>query len=356
VKLRLESFTTKGVCYDVDKDTATCTCPAFDANLHCKHLEAVGVYKQHKTVLSESPNYSQALSALVKSIRIRDIEEGAYWLYYCWSFNNRLPGSQFRTVRRLLIGSAEDGHSISVMEKLSDNFPALLSKQVGFERVMAELVRICKIPTWWNPVTGGHDYIRTGMLAWRQTFYERNKYSLDPCLNSMEAAINDQNKVAAMFWVMKADESGKGAGLHIAQRLLAIAARHEHAPAQRLMRNVYLRHAKSLSDDGNFIGQAAWLLAGGISPVIDKIEPVTRGEVRRLIEQLNDTQPHPPPEWCCDGVHCAGNDIRYAGMWDRMYAVCNQFNFYGRVSPDEWIEDKVYSTEGLRVCSGQELT
>lgn len=351
MKLRLESFTTQGVCYDVDKDAATCTCPAFDANLHCKHLEAVGVYKQHKATLSARPNYSQALSALVKSIRLRDIEEGAYWLTYCWGFKDKLSGSQFRTVRRLLIGSAEDGHSIVVMEKLAENFPALLGKQVEFERVMAELVRICKVPNWWNPTTGGHDYIHSGMLALRQTFYDQNKYSLDHCLDSMEATINAQNKVGTLFWVMKADESGKGAGLHIAQRLLAIAARHEHAPAQRLMQNVYLRHAKSLSNDGNFIGQAAWLLAGGISPVIDRIEVVTRGEVRRLIEQINDTQPYPPPEWCCDGVHCAGNDIRYAGFWDRMHAVCNQFNHYRRVLPnDEWREDEFYSLEVLRTC------
>lgn len=351
MKLRLESFTTQGVCYDVDKDAVTCTCPAFDANLHCKHLEAVGVYKQHKATLSARPNYSQALSALVKSIRLRDIEEGAYWLTYCWGFKDKLSGSQFRTVRRLLIGSAEDGHSIAVMEKLAENFPALLGNQVEFERVMAELVRICKVPNWWNPATEGHDYIHSGMLALRQAFYDQNKYSLDHCLDSMEAAINNQKKVGTLFWVMKADESGKGAGLHIAQRLLAIAARHEHAPAKRLMQNVYLRHAKSLSNDGNFIGQAAWLLAGGISPVIDRIEVVTRGEVRRLIEQINDTQPYPPPEWCCDGVHCAGQDIRYAGMWDRMHAVCNQFNHYQRVLPnDEWREGEFYSLEGLRVC------
>ncbi|MDD5384553.1 MAG: SWIM zinc finger family protein [Gallionella sp.] len=352
MKLRLESFTTQGAWYDVDKGAATCTCPAFDANLHCKHLEAVGVYKQHKATLSARPNYSQALSALVKSIRLRDIEEGAYWLTYCWGFKDKLSGSQFRTVRRLLIGSAEDGHSIAVMEKLAENFPALLNKQVEFERVMAELVRICKVPNWWNPATGGHDYIHCGMLAMRKTFYAPQSCSIGHCLNSMEQAINDQSKVAAMFWMMKADESGKGAGLHIAQHLLAIATRHHHAPAQRLMQNVYLRHAKSLSDDGNFIGQAVWLLAGGTSTVIDQIEPVTRGEVRRLIERVNDTQSYPPPEWCCDGVHCAGNDIRYAGMWDRMYAACNQFNRYQQVLPsDEWLEDQFYSLEGLRTCT-----
>jgi hypothetical protein len=79
---------------------------------------------------------------------------------------------------------------------------------------------------------------------------------------------------------------------------------------------------------------------------------VTHGEVRRLIEQVNDTQPYSPPEWCCDGVHCAGNDIRYAGMWERMNAVCQQFNFYGKVNPqDEWLENEFYSLNELNICS-----
>lgn len=355
MKVRLESFTTSGRFYEVDKDAVTCTCPAFNSSSHCKHLEAVGVYKQRKATLTARPNYSQALSALVKCIRIRDLNEGAYWLHYCWGFNNRLSGSQFRTVRRLLIGSAEDGHSIAVMEKMSANFPMLLSKQVEFEKVMAEFFRICKVPNWWNPETGGHDYIYCGMLATRKILYTTHNHSLEDCLHGLEQAIGKQDKVGALFWTLLIHETKKGAGLHIAQKLHTLALMHNCKPAQRLMQNVYLPHARSLSTDSNFTGQAAWLLAGGTSPVIDQIEPVTRGEVRRLIERVNDTQPHPPPEWCCDGVHCGGNDIRYAGMWDRMHGVCNQFSHYGRVNPDEWIEDKFYSLDGLRVCSEQGL-
>lgn len=355
MKICLESFSTQGVCYDVDKDAVTCTCPAFIVNLHCKHLDAVGAYKPRKATLTARPNYSQALSALVKCIRLRDIHEGAYWLNYCWGFNNRLSGSQFRTVRRLLIGSAEDGHSIAVMEKMSANFPLLLSKQVEFEKVMAEFLRICKAPTWWNSETGGHDYIRSGMLATREILYTTHKHTFEDCLQGLELSIGKQDKVMALYWVLVVHETKKGAGLVLAQKLHALSLHRNCPAAQRLMQNVYLPHAKSLSTDSNFTGQAAWLLAGGTSPVIEQIEPVTRGEVRRLIEQVNDAAPHPPPEWCCDGIHCAGNDFRFAGMWDRMYAVCNQFNFYGRINPDEWREDEFYSLDGLRVCAEQGL-
>lgn len=49
-------------------------------------------------------------------------------------------------------------------------------------------------------------------------------------------------------------------------------------------------------------------------------------------------------------MHCAGNDIRYAGMWDRMYAVCNQYNQYHRVIPyDPWLENEFYCLDGLEV-------
>ena len=353
MKIMLESFTHSGTHYEVDKDAMHCSCPAFTLNGHCKHLAGVGIYKQRHATLTTRPNYSQALSALVKSIRLRDINEGAYWLNYCWSFNDRLAGSQFRTVRRLLIGSSEDGHSIAVMEKMAANFPALLSKQVALERVLAELIRICKVPNWWNPDSGGHDYIHCGMLAMRKGFYSPAQCSLADCLSGLVLSIDQQDKVGALYWTMAAHGAGKGAGLQLAQKLYTLATERNCTPALRLMKNVYLPHAKSLSADSNFTCQAAWFLAGGVSPVIDQIETVTLGEIRQFLDKVRDTSPYVVPEWCCDGIHCAGNDLRYAGMWDRMFAVCNQFRHYGRVSPvDEWLEPKFYSVAGLKLEGG----
>jgi hypothetical protein len=115
------------------------------------------------------------------------------------------------------------------------------------------------------------------------------------------------------------------------------------------MRNIHIRHAKALTNDNNFIGQAAWLLAGGVSPVIDQTEHVTDEEVQAMLERVNATLPHVIPGFCCDGVHCPGNDIRYCGMWDRMFAVCQQFNHYGRVNPDDPWLGQFYSLEGLDV-------
>ena len=351
MKLRINSFSNRDTTYELDKSAGHCSCPAYAADKWCKHLEAVGSYKPRKKVtLTARPSFSQAQSALVKSIRIRNINEGAYWLHYCWGFREKMLGSQYRTVRRLLIGSAEDGHSIAVMEQIAENFTALLAKDVEFSNVLAELVRICKVPNWWHPSTGGHDYIYSGMVAKRRTLYDTTLYSMDQSLSELCKAIDGQDRIAALFWMNKAGDAGKGASLAIAHRLLHLAVTRNHEPAIRLMQNVHIRHAKALHDDNNFLGMAAWLLAGGDSPVIDQIEIVTKGEVRQLLDQVNSTAPYVVPEWCCDGQHCAGNDIRYCGYWDRMYAVCNQFKHYQRVDPsDAWLEDDFYCLDGLMI-------
>ncbi len=102
----LRSFSRADVTYEVDKEQGHCSCPAYAAEGWCKHLEQMGRYKPRNAKLSSHPSYSQALSGLVKGIRVRNLTAAAYWLNYCWSFNDRLSGTQFRTVRRLLIGAA----------------------------------------------------------------------------------------------------------------------------------------------------------------------------------------------------------------------------------------------------------
>jgi hypothetical protein len=89
-----------------------------------------------------------------------------------------------------------------------------------------------------------------------------------------------------------------------------------------------------------YLCQAAWMLAGGESPVADHIKPVFAEECYELIDNAKERwkNPEPIPGWCCDGTHCAGSDVRFMGMWQHMYAVCKAFEPYGRVDPnDEWL-------------------
>jgi hypothetical protein len=83
------------------------------------------------------------------------------------------------------------------------------------------------------------------------------------------------------------------------------------------------------------------MLAGGVSPIAEKIEPVTTEECRELLERAKRRwkKPKPIPRWCVDGMHSAGDDPRFAGLLPHMVAVCRAFQFYGRVDPsDEWLD------------------
>lgn len=345
---QLRSFSNSDQYYAIDKAQRQCSCPSFLNSKHCKHLEAVGIYPARQVTLTARPSFSQALSGLVKGIRLRDAWEGAYWLHYCWQMRDRLQGAQFRIVRRLLIGAAEDGHSVSVMERVSDNYIPLLSESASFEKVLAELIRICAVPNWWHPESGGHDYIYSGMVATRRNLYAENRHDIGSCCDQLRLAVKSQDRISAIQWVLAACDMNEKAQSLIVDTLLDLALYLNHGGALRLVRNVYLRHARSLKSDSNFVCQAAWLMAGGVSAVLDAQPILDENEVSDLAGQLEVSPLHVIPAWCCDGVHCAGADIRYAGMWDRMYAVCNQYKHYQRLDPnDPWLEDEFYPMDGL---------
>ena len=123
------------------------------------------------------PTFSQALSGLVKSLRIRRVRDAIYWLLYLDGFGNEKK-ERYRMARRLLIGSAEDGLSIDVMEKVLENFSHLTKDETSVLELAAEAIRICKIPNWWHPATGGPDYIYTGMVGERELWQFRGDRSV----------------------------------------------------------------------------------------------------------------------------------------------------------------------------------
>jgi hypothetical protein len=87
--------------------------------------------------------------------------------------------------------------------------------------------------------------------------------------------------------------------------------------------------------------EESWM-AGGVSPVAHDIQPVPDDEVTELLDRATEKwkNPRPIPGWCCDGTHSAGNDVRFMGMLQQMYAVCRAYEHYGRVNPDdEWLPE-----------------
>lgn len=325
----------------------TCDCREFsDRGGNCEHLAALGLYRLRPFRPTSHPTFSQALSALVKSLRIRRVEEAVYWLVYLDTFKER--EFRFRTARRLLIGSAEDGHSIAVMEAVSGNFRALCWREkTSVADLAAEAVRICRIANWWNPITGGPDYIYSGMVGQRELACMALPRTVENMSKLIEQGIEEKNKTTALAGVMGLSEARLG-GTKQAELVLALADKYQHPLAERLAR-VHLRERSALSGDNNFLCQAAWMLAGGASPVADVIEPVTTDEVAHLLDTANERwrNPQPIPRWCVDGLHSAGNDVRFAGVWHHMYAVCRAFEFYGRVDPDDEWRPEFWCHDGL---------
>lgn len=345
--MRIRSFSTPGVFYDLDRDNHTCTCPQFKEEGKCKHLEEVCALPPRKWSPQAVPTFSQGLSAFVKTIRARKVDEAVYWLYFLLTQN--AEGGRFRIARRLLIGSAEDGHSITVMERVAKNFAHLCSEDAHLIEYVAEVMRICYVPNWWHTASNGPDYIYCGMVSNRKArLYKEGDDTLTGQLAGLEQAIVDQDKITALMYLERLMGDKSLSRTNLAKHLSHLSMKYENEYARRLTA-IHLMHAKSLTHDANFLCQAVWWLAGGTSPVADEIQPVFSSKARELIEQARakaETYRGIPTHWC-DGIHCAGTDRRYAGIWPEMNALCKVFEAYGNVEPtNEW-KQEFYELDGI---------
>lgn len=337
-KIRLKSFTGDR-WHTISFEQKTCDCEQFQNGQRCEHLNALGIYRIRPFTPTVHPTFSQGLSALVKSIRIRRVDEAVYWLVYLDTFKEK--PYRFRTARRLLIGSAEDGHSIPVMEETVRNFRKTSRLETDLLCLIADAVRICKLENWWHPNSGGLDYIYQSLVGQRQWLYKQSDLRLVTLQNEVRLAIEERNRAMAIGAVMAFNHLQERFGATAqAEFLLSLARIIGHDLAARLC-EVHLSAKGALSGDNNFICQAAWMLAGGVSPVAEKIEPVTTQECYELLKAAKERwrKPHPIPRWCCDSIHSAGDDPRFAGLLPQMVAVCRAFQFYGRVDPaDRWLD------------------
>src|ERR1039458_8233640 len=107
--IRLKSFSGSGVVYTVDRSGRACTCQQFLSEGQRKHLDELGVYQTKYFTPRTHPTFSQALSGLVKSIRMRRVEDSIYWLVYLDGFppseKLRKKAARFRVARGILLGS-----------------------------------------------------------------------------------------------------------------------------------------------------------------------------------------------------------------------------------------------------------
>jgi hypothetical protein len=338
--IRLKAFSGVG-WHNVDLDKKTCDCSDFRTAGYCGHLNALGIHIFRPFAPKIHPTFSQALSGLVKSLRIRRVEEAVYWLHYLDTFPD--AHQRYRVARRLIIGTAEDGLSIPVMERCVENFPKLSKFGTDLVCRVAEAVRICKLPNWWDTASGGHDYIYQSLVGQRKLMYLKWGSKLADLLIVYEKALEEGDKATALgaamiFGECRGDSFGS---TRQTQYVFDLAKKKNHDLAARVA-ETHLKAKSALSGDNNFITMATWMMAGGTSPVALKEAQVSGQECTDLMDKAKERwqHPNPIPGWCCDGIHCAGTDARFAGILPQMYAVCRAFKHYGRVDPtDAWLPD-----------------
>lgn len=337
-EIRLRDFLQPERSHTISIADRTCDCGAVRRYGGCEHLDAVGIRKPRPFTPTTHPTFSQALSGLVKSLRIRRLSDAIYWLVYLDSFPQ--PQHRYRTARRILIGSAEDGNSIKVMERVADQFSVLSKMETPLFRLVTEAVRVCQLPNWWDTRSGGQSYIYSSLVGERQWRYRRWDRRLPTLLGLLETATVKGDVTtalgAATAFGMVPEHFGS---TKQAEFLIGLAERLRHREAARLCR-VHLAAKSALSGDSNFLCQAVWLMAGGECPIVDDDPQVSLERCDTLLREARARweKPEPIPRWCLDGVHSAGDDPRFMGMLPEMWAVCLAFNHYGRVDPqDEWL-------------------
>jgi hypothetical protein len=194
-KIRMKSFVGDR-WHVISLNQKTCDCEQFQVDQRCKHMSALGLYRTRSFTPPVRPTFSQALSGLVKSIRIRRVDEAVYWLVYLDTFKEKQY--RFRTARRLLIGSAEDGHSIPVMELIADEFRSVSKLEADLWHLAAETIKICKSPNWWHPDSGGPDYIYQSPVGYRQWKYKQWDHRLKTLEHEIASAIDCRDKAMAI--------------------------------------------------------------------------------------------------------------------------------------------------------------
>jgi hypothetical protein len=352
-RIRLKAFGSE-CWYRIDILAKTCDCGSFRITQRCEHLDVLGIHRTKPFTPTVRPTFSQALSALVKSIRLRRVGDAVYWLVYLdSSFRDRqyrFPYKdastdreyRFRTARRLLIASAEDGHSISVMEEVARRFRVACRPETELLHLIADAVRICKQPNWWHPDSGGPAYIYQSLIGQRAFLYGRRNYNVSRLLEEIRTAIRIHDGAGAVGGILAFEHLPEKCGASKqAEFMLSLGEEMGHEDAARLCR-VHLSARTALSSDNNFLCQAGWLLAGGRNPIANEIAPVTMGECQELLKQANERwrNPQPIPRWCLDGVHSAGDDPRFMGTYPAMWAVCRAYQHHQRVHPDDvWLPE-----------------
>ena len=280
----------------------------------------------------EPINNYEAISAFIKSIRLRHTEDAITWLRYLWF----QPSLKSKMQRRILLSAGEDCMCLDVMDSVFGWYNNLSTRK-SLELAAIEVARICSTPNWYAQPDG-----RMYMYAWEKS--ERTPYMGLPkrysdLLLFFTEAMLERNELEALtaFNRLYADKTFKPK--EFAKTLMEITKFSDSQHAHRLV-DLYANNTGVLWLDGNISGQAVFALLNGdfgiqTSSTIDEYQvmQMLANAEKRINEGLVI------PAFSRDGIHTRrGGDQRFAGTIRQMAASCRAYEYFGRLSPDDkWL-------------------
>lgn len=304
-------------------------------------------------ILKQSPcTIAQALSALVKTIRLRHQSDAMYWYTHLVT---HFPNDRFRLYRRMLIIGAEDCVNLTVQHQVRQWFKMALSKEnknnyPKIDTLACYLItRICSTENWWES-TSGQKYIASwrkvelmGAISNGVTPEELTSPSWSS--NITQLALKARKGEIPVVEVLHAHYMGCSNNMNrkVYAADLVNASCDVGDLGARVTAQTHLSNATALGNmDENWLGQALWRLCGEELDGKVVYKPVAIDPLLSQLTQEAMYNPRKPPEWTQDGIHCSGKDKRFAGILTSMVACCVLYNRDGSLSPKTVFSQDVY--------------
>jgi hypothetical protein len=282
-----------------------------------------------------TPTVSDALSALIKSVRLRHTQEAVLWLTYLWS----IPKERQRVKRRVLLMSGEDNISARVIVRVADWYTSHSRKEL--EAAATEVVRICATPNWWEQ-QDGREYI----YAWHSAELSEIKFpgaTLEDLYAILTKAVIHQDLPAGLV-AFNALYSHRNFRPHpLSVLLIELAYTSPNHVQARALAQLYSRLAGTYWTDSNVSGQCIYALIHGAFG--NQEIPESNPELAvQLIAQANERMQQGSisvQNFLLDGIHTrTGTDRRFAGVVKQMAGCCRAYEHFGRLSPnDVWLTE-----------------
>lgn len=278
------------------------------------------------------PTTSSAMSAFIKSIRLRKPDFAIRYLLWLWEQDSK---TRERVQRRILICAAEDNLSVPVMDAASRWYGSLMRRKLEAATTVA--LKIIATPNWYA-VPEGRDYIR----AWRAAEIGTNPYrrKSEECLHKcIETLVRGKELLPAMRAFNALYERHRGFDRRLLAEIMVRLALEQNNSTALSIASIYENHMSELWTDGNYAGQALYTLIVG--PIGQHPNPdITKADVSTALQRAQLQQAVlAVPAWALDGIHTGGRDPRFAGTVKMMAGCCAAYEHYGRLSPDdEWLK------------------